>query len=252
MIIEDISETHEAPSVSPPFPHAKHYCEKAVECLAEIQAFWWDHEDLGTIADNAFCFYACEENYFDEKGMRSWFNGQEQTLHRMVQDTGDSISNRWKELYERVFSFLPEVYLARSKAGNVTLIHGDAHFHNFMYPKDSEDGKSRTVLIDWSLWGLGIGVQDLAYMMSIFWLPDTRHMRERDLVRRYHDTLLRFGVENYSWDDCWYDYRLNTFVNLYRILWWWDGIGPFPLWWTTLHNVTLAIEDLNCMEILEG
>jgi len=252
LILDDISGTHTDLKASPPFPPAKHYCEEAVECLAEIQAFWWDHEDLKGIADTAFSFYACEENYFDEDGMGSWFSNQEQILNRMLQASGDNISNRAKEMYEKALSLIPQISIARAKTGNVTLIHGDAHFHNFMYPKDPGNETVRTVLIDWSLWGLGIGAQDLAYMISLFWDPDTRYIRERDLVKRYHDALLRFGVENYSWDDCWYDYRLNTFVNLYRILWWYDGLGPFELWWRTLHNTTQAIDDLNCVELLEG
>jgi hypothetical protein len=37
---------------------------------------------------------------------------------------------------------------------------------------------------------------------------------ERELLKRYHTELLRHGVANYTWDECWFDYRVSALTNL--------------------------------------
>ena len=74
---------------------------------------------------------------------------------------------------------------------------------------------------------------------------------EKDLVKRYHNNLLKFGVKNYSWDDCWYDYKLGALLNLYKIVNYWYWEAPPFLWWYALERIFLTVEGLNCKEILE-
>ena len=89
-------------------------------------------------------------------------------------------------------------------------------------------------------------------MIGLFFYPDYRHLVEKDLIKRYYDNLLKFGIKGYSWDDCWYDYRLFAILNIYRIIQWWSENKP---WWTglvaRLEFSISTIEELNCMELLK-
>ena len=130
-----------------------------------------------------------------------------------------------------------------------TLLHIDAHFWNFLYPKDINNENLKACLTDWATWGIGVGCQDLAFMLGIFLSHDSRRLMEKDLMERYYNGLLKLGVENYSWDECWYDYKLSALLNLYRIILRWNANMKF--WWYEFERVLFMIEDLNCMELLE-
>ena len=63
-------------------------------------------------------------------------------------------------------------------------------------------------MIDWQLIARGRGPYDLAYFMSQSMDVSDRRSGERGIVERYHQTLIEHGVENYSIEQCWDDYRL--------------------------------------------
>jgi thiamine kinase-like enzyme len=197
-------------------------------------------------------FYTFKENSFNEKEIISWFENESQTLNRMLKFLGDRMSDKRKELFKTVFSLYPKAAFERINQENITLIHSDAHLLNFFFPQDIENQNSKAKLIDWEFWALGVGVYDLVYMMGLCWYPERRNLMEKDFVKRYHNNLLKGGVKNYNWDDCWYDYRFNAFLNLYRIVYWWDHNYPPNFWWDALERSFLTIEDLNCMELLGG
>ena len=253
IILEDLSKTHLGIWEYPP---TKRYCEKAIDCLAEIHAFWWDHPKLKELSKHSYVLYTFKENSFTEEEIFKWFKNpcpfKKETLSRFLEFLGARISDNRKELIKSVFSLYPQVAYERIKKENITVIHADAHLGNYFFPKDIASKKSKAILFDWQSWGIGVGCQDLAYMIGLFFYPDYRHLMEIDLIKHYHNELLKFGIKDYSWDDCWYDYKLWALLNLYRIIWWWSvGMPPIE-WWYRLENTLCTIEDLNCMELLES
>src|SRR6185312_5718669 len=130
---------------------------------------------------------------------------------------GDRLSRERRKVYETLLALLPHFWerhrwqrlIARNAC---TLLHGDAHLWSFLYPHDPDTDTVR--IIDWQFWHLGVGTDDLAYMMALHWYPDRRRTLERDLLKRYHDELLRHNVNNYVWDECWFDYRVSAMRNL--------------------------------------
>ena len=248
IILDNLSKKY----IEAPLSPSKRYREKAIDCLAEIHAFWWDHQKLKEISKHAYVLYTFKENSFNEKEIFNWFQNQNGNLERFLKLLGDRISDKRKELFKTVFSLYPQLAYERIKNENITVIHADAHFWNFFYPKDIENEKYKALLIDWQSWSIGVGGQDLAYMIGLFLYPESRHLIEKDLIKRYHNDLLNFGVKNYSWDDCWYDYKLSAFLNLYRVVWWWSVNAPPIVWETALEKSILTLEDLNCMELLES
>ncbi|MHA2197515.1 MAG: oxidoreductase family protein [Promethearchaeota archaeon] len=255
-ILEDLSKTHD--TISLPLnvylPPPMRYCEEAIDSLAELHAFWWDHQNLKEFSKYSHIFYTFKENSFNEKDILNWFENQKNLLKQLLDLLGERISKNTKEMLNKIFLKFPHLANERLKKGNLTVIHGDAHFAQFFYPKDIDNEKSKAILSDWQFWSIGVGAQDLAYMIGMFLFPESRNIMEKELIKRYHTNLVNFGVKNYSWDDCWYDYRLFNLLNIYRNIWWWNIGSPtldYPFWWGTLNTSILTIDDLNCMELLE-
>jgi hypothetical protein len=152
---------------------------------------------------------------------------------------------------KKLFSLFPQITTERMKKENITVIHADPHFLNFFYPKDITNQNSKAILSDWMIWSVGVGGQDLAYMIGLFFFPDYRYLTEKDLIKRYHNDLSKYGIKDYSWDECWYDYKLFALLNLYRVIWWWSFGMPSWEWRIRLESSISTIEDLNCMELLK-
>ena len=244
IILENFSRTHEQYSEYLP---SKRYFEKAIDSLAEIHAFWWDHKRLKELSKHSFVYYPMIENSFNKKENLQWINEQERFLDLIE----EKISDKRRKLLKTIFSLYPQVAHERFKKEKITLVHNDAHIFNFYFPKKSVNQKSKAILFDWECWGVGAGCQDLVYMIGFWHFPDYRHLIEKDLIKYYHNVLLKYSVKDYSWDECWYDYRLFALLNLYRIVWWWSVNLKTSIWWRGLERSLLTIEDLKCMELLE-
>lgn len=93
-------------------------------------------------------------------------------------------------------------WAARRLDGPLTVTHGDFRIDNLLFPPDG----GRVAVVDWQTPALGIGADDVSYLLGAGLLPDDRRAHERDLVRTYHDDLVRRGVRDYPWERCWDDY----------------------------------------------
>ena len=137
-----------------------------------------------------------------------------------------------------------------ANAGNITLIHGDLHGLNVLFPHSPHKGD--VYFIDWENWRVSVGTDDLAYMMALQWSPERRHRMEMNLLRRYHTTLLTHGVTLYGWEDCWRDYRLSVIRQLFvPVLLWLHKLPP-EAWWPYMEKAALVYQDLSCAELLES
>ena len=149
IILDNLSKTH-IDLKSYPIPPSKRYCERAIDCLAKLHALWWDHQKLQELSNHSFVFNLFKENSFIEEEIYKWSKIQNRTLKRFLKLLGDRISYKRKELFKTIFSLFPQFSVERiKKKENITLIHGDAHFWNFFYPKDIENEKYKTLLFDW-------------------------------------------------------------------------------------------------------
>ncbi|MHA1952796.1 MAG: hypothetical protein ACXAAM_00160 [Candidatus Heimdallarchaeaceae archaeon] len=257
IILEDLSSTHnEYKMTNWLLPPLKSYYEKAIDCLAEIHAHWWDHERLTEISKYSYFFSnfgepPSDRNKFSIISFPPKYEDENEILLRMLNFLGDRISDRRKEIIRKVFTLYPQIIHNRIIEKNITLVNCDAHIHHFFFPKETGNDKTKVKFIDWQGWSLGLGCKDLAYMIGLWWYSDMRSILETDLIKRYHAKLIEFGVRNYSWEKCWMDYKLCTFLNLYRsVLWWALDTSPY-LWWGSLERSLSTIEDLKCMELLE-
>ncbi|MHA2156803.1 MAG: hypothetical protein ACXABU_15780, partial [Candidatus Hodarchaeales archaeon] len=84
------------------------------------------------------------------------------------------------------------------------------------------------------------------------WYPERRLLMEKILIEHYYNVLVEQGVKNFSWDECWYDYKLAAIRNLYIPINQCDMKISALWWWPHLERACLTFEDLNCMEVLEN
>ena len=120
------------------------------------------------------------------------------------------LKSHWPGLMRDLYANHPQAIIDRTSDDNgFTLIHGDVGHTNVLVPRDGD----RPIYIidrqpfDWSLttW---LGVYDLAYAMVLDWPVETRRRLEMPVLRRYHDQLAQKGLESYSWEQLYDDYRL--------------------------------------------
>lgn len=219
-----------------PIPPSQALCETAIDALALIHAAWWDnHEDLAILRSSVS----------PERTWKGRFMQAMESLVKFLESLGDRISDERRQIVQQA---LPTISRSFDRDTNTTLIHGDAHFWNFMFPMDPSTQDAW--IIDWNMWDIGRGTDDLAYMMGLHWYPDRRSRLEEPLLRRYLAQLNDHGVSDYSWDTLWDDYRLSCVRNLLIPVWqWWRGIHP-SIWWFHLERSFLTYQDLECEEVL--
>ncbi len=160
LLLDDLSATHF--EVEWPLPPSQIYCEQAMDTLAQLHAFWWEHPQLGKKIGILP----------EEKQLVSYFQQVENSFAEFVDFLGDRISLERSKLYESIFSYFPGVLWKRLRTRRAyTFIHGDAHLFNMLFPYDNQ--KKITYMIDWQFWDIGIGTDDLAYMMALL-VPRTK------------------------------------------------------------------------------
>ncbi len=235
-LLEDAGDTHQQTRwpIAPSFGD----CEKTIDGISEFHAFWWQHPRLdGDLREKVILGNCWKDR----------INLAIEKLPYFLDFMGDCISDKRKKIYENVLSS-PNTFWKPQRSKHVlTLIHGDAHFWNFLYPRSELE---RVRMIDWNSWDIGKGTDDLAYMIGLHWYPERRERFEISLLGRYHAALLQQGVSNYSWEDCWDDYRHSAILNLFIPVWQWAKEISQIVWWSHFERSFLTFESLKCGELL--
>lgn len=213
LLLQDLTTTHMQPctrtqiihlvdSVPPPAS-----LESVVRALAQFHAYWWEHPLLATPTFELSYWYRDAERFerYLQRRTASW-----QSLTAKEEAW---FPDHLRDLYEQVLAKVRlywRAYLAPSmqSRANLTLIHGDAYFNNFLCPR-SPASEAPTYLIDWQSSTCHIVGYDLANLLATFWTPEQRHDQQREVsaLRSYHTTLQANGVSSYSWDDLVLDYQ---------------------------------------------
>ena len=210
LLMPDVSETHfQYEAFSLPMPSERN--KRLFEILASFHAQWWDHPDLSEIdrmPEEDTVVYGVNAEKIDA------------CFQPFADALGEFLSPARLKLYERILASIPKQRDLRGKrrlteARNLTLIHEDAHPGNVFFPKDPETHDP--FLIDWQMWRIHVGTNDVAYMPVLAWYPDRRGAVEQSLAEHYYQKLIEGGVEEYSWEDCWHDYRLSALRMMLKV-----------------------------------
>jgi hypothetical protein len=237
LLLEDLTDTHFIASQWP-LPPTVAQTEVIIRCRARFQAAWWDHPRLGDGIGHRPSEGEIEQG-------RTW-------LAKLYEDfaaaLGERLSPERRALYEKLFAEAPRLAERTRQWRHMTVTQGDAHVWNCFLPKDGSTQTPR--LFDWDAWGIAAGSDDLAYMIAMHWYPDLRWRAERPLLDAFHEELLAHGVAGYDRRALQDDYRLSVLWQTTRPLWMRSVGIPPNIWWNNLERIHLAVDDLDCRELL--
>ena len=121
-----------------------------------------------------------------------------------VQMFPEAMPDEIRAVKERFVAAVPELHRMVGRLTQ-TVIHGDLRLDNMMFG-DTSDLRP-VVLLDWTLTKTS-GLHDVAYLVSQNVDLEERRAHEAEIIEHYHRGLLDHGVEGYSLEQCWADYRL--------------------------------------------
>lgn len=235
LVLEDLRSTHDHPPW--PIPPSRNQCEAALDALARVHAKWWEAPALGNTVGKRDT----------RESLTTMVQGIAAHLPAFTDAFGAGLTTDARHVLDRVFSSSLKPWLRLTDPRALTIIHGDAHTWNFLFPRS---GQGPAILIDWQLWHIDIGARDLAFLIALHWYPSRRGELEGSLIRHYHERLLEHGVQDYSLDELWLDYRRCVVRNLtIPIIFWSRGMKPEG-WWHRLECALMAYRDLACDELL--
>lgn len=163
--------------------------------IADLHATWWDRTDDGTLA----WVPRFSDPLWDLvlESMRGFWPIYQEAY-------GHLLSPEMHAIVERVWQGLPWL-LERLSRPPITFVHGDYRLDNMFFPQTAGDPVTS---IDWQLTSHGRGPYDVGYFTSQSLPVEQRRETEEALLRRYHERLVAGGVRDYSFDDCFEDYRV--------------------------------------------
>jgi aminoglycoside/choline kinase family phosphotransferase len=121
-----------------------------------------------------------------------------------------AIDNSILDMGERFMAAVSSYY---EKPRPYTLVHTDYRLDNMLF--GSAAGGPPVAVVDWQTVSLGNPMGDIAYFIGAGLTKTDRRQHEESLVKEYYDTLVREGVQNYSWEECWQHYRLYAFAGFH-------------------------------------
>ncbi|GHO82336.1 DUF1679 domain-containing protein [Dictyobacter formicarum] len=246
VILEDLSDTHIPLIDKVPLATT---IETVIDIFAHFHAYWWEHPQLGSaIGPGRWQRDRAHFELYHQQCMSAW---QLLLLHEQ-----DWLPEEIRQSYEQMLYLLPRLWERYweprfASKTQLTVIHGDAYFIQFLVPRDDRFGQ--TYLIDWQRPKMHIGVSDLVHMCDTFWTRAIRQegQRELHLLQRYYDLLCTYGVKNYTWEELLIDYRSQLIEEaLFPVLH--DCLRTTKhYWWPKIQCLMAAVEDWQCLKLLE-
>jgi hypothetical protein len=235
ILLEDLSNTHY--QTDWPFPLSGKECEIIAESLAKIHGSWWGKQNE-------------IEKFTNKSAIENMENGlarAKENLPAFIDFLGDRLSSDRRKILELTLHG-EQAFRKRLAMGKLTLVHGDSHFWNFFLPKNINTDTIR--IFDWQGYSAGFGLLNIAQFLGLHMYSDMRERIQNNLLHKYLETLHSVGVKDYTWEECWYDYRLAAIPQLWSPISNWRQNVPVHIWWSKLESGLSIFEDLECKEFI--
>lgn len=183
--------------------------ELVVEHLAKFHANWWESFRLLTSP------YLTSHGYGalnSQKQFQKWWPQLPEKLDALL--PGYRMTSAFIELGHLFSDNVARIFDKMSEKP-VTFVHKDTHSNNLLF--DSSGIKQKVKFLDWQTAGYGRGVADVAYFMVSSTPISLRQQEENRILQTYYRLLLDNGVQGYSFEQCWSDYQLAYYKNLFVI-----------------------------------
>jgi hypothetical protein len=238
LLLDDLTATHvEATNRRPTVEYAR----ALADGLAAMHARWWGADRLA----------AAGQPIHDAAHVHHFVDIAAPGIPHVLERCTTELATHWPKLIRQVVARHAAAMIERTRNSNgFTIIHGDPGCTNILVPRIG----SRPIYLidrqpfDWSLttW---LGIYDLVYATVLEWPVADRRRLEKPLLRRYHDQLLAHGVDGYSWDQLWTDFRLMIPMGVYIAVEYSRGGLHTDLqfvWLPYLQRTLTACDDLDC------
>ncbi len=177
----------------------------AVTEIAKFHATWWAHPDL---------------TQYSWPIMQDSFLNPIQERYQHFADTLEGIPEipRDPELLQTIKEHSSQfvAFVRHLQQAPFTLIHNDYQLDNFIFV--TSDDTTSLMVVDWQLTALGRGTLDVASLLGGNISIAERRVHEKDMLRLYYDTLCENGLEDYTFGQCWDDYRMSMLDGLFRMV----------------------------------
>jgi hypothetical protein len=230
VLLEDLSATHDQPPWH--LDIADHYIQQTIDCLAQFHAYWWQHPSLPHL----------RASVLPQHDDRAELAAMRAALPTFLNTLGDTLTAADRDLYNRTLRSLTQLWSVPTEQPEHTLVHGDAHFWNFLYPLNHATHQTR--IIDWQCVHVGLGLEDVTYAIILRY-PRRIAANEDDLVRRYHAQLVAAGVKGCDWDKCWAAYRRAATLHVLSPIRFMLGGLPEAFWRMFVPRTLAAVRDLD-------
>jgi hypothetical protein len=210
---------------------------RAVLEVAKLHAHWWGQTDVPHLA-----WLADGDTHPDVAALRQQYAAWWPAFHaaageHLPQDLAAPSAN----LGEKRAAIRRHIFGAAPR----TLIHRDYQLGNLLFGTGVGEAGDRGefAVIDWQFLSRGCGVWDVAYLLSENLQSADRRTVEMELLHRYHDALMMRGVEEYSFEQALFDYRV-ALLQRHTALVSTIAAMPFSAEQRTLHIETLLPRNL--------
>lgn len=253
-LMHDVTETHHAP-VSRERILAGDGVPKegelagCVEALAGLHGYWWEHPVLmdGTVG--------IPPPFRDEERYMAEMREQTEEWERFRAAVGADLPRDLLELFDSRIEALPTLwdryYSSRfDDYHQLTVCHSDCYFTQFLSPNNPD--VHGTYLSDMEEVCVFLGAEDLVYLIATFWTREQRQENDREIrcLTRYYETLVKCGVEDYSWDDLCRDYRLQLIWRVELPVWDQQNGSTQDYWRPKMQCLADAYRDWDCVALL--
>jgi len=218
--------------------------EAAITAIGRLHGAWWGKVDSGAM-DALFDFANPQYGAAVQAGYQDF-------LAPALSGFADCYGDYTKKTAERLAPVAARV-VKEQASGARSFVHGDYRADNLLFaPELGDDG---IAAIDWQISGRGGPLYDVAYLICNSLPTSYRHQAEKTLLRRYHDTLLKMGVQGFSFDDCWEAYRLAVLCGLFVAIFTSGGMDlgnqrGVEMVRTVAHRVDAAVSELQVGDLL--
>lgn len=183
-----------------------------VRAAGAMHARFWNDASLAQHA-----WLPLHDHFFEEGYSEHWpaFADQyELRIGREALRLGERVSRNLPWLEERI------------AARPVTLIHGDLRADNLLFGRDAR--QNEVIVLDWQLANRSLATIDLGRLMGGSEPAAERRGHQLEVCAAWHESLMRAGLTDYSFEEALADFRLGILYCLVIPLKAFALVGPNP------------------------